>query len=297
MKDTIQKNYKSTQRIKDEKFNVEEIGSYDLVLYLSSKNFKCAVASESLGRCVFFESFDFTKNLEQDAILEELKLIFEDHHILQAGFWNSVRTVLSEEFFTLIPKDFFIEKKASKVLSYNFNDFDGRSKDTGFFKPNSGPAISVFSITKKVNTFLNNYYPKIKIQYLHELTCTLEGIISWGAARPKMEFSAYLQDQNITVICTDKGKIKFFNTFRFEHPEDAIYYILSVMQEFDVKASDASVSFYGDVVKNSAIHKSAVKFIAEVNFGERPKLFYFNYEFDEIPSQWHFETFCAYLCK
>ncbi len=297
MKDKIQKNHKSTQRIKDEKFNVEDIGSYDLVLYLSSKNFKCSAASEALGRCVFFESFDFTKELDQDAILEQLKFIFDEHHILQAGFWNSVRCVLSEEFFTLVPKDYFEEKKASKVLSFNFNDFDARSKDTGFFKPNSGPAISVFSIPKKVNSFLNKFYPKIKIQYLHELTSTLEGIISWGAARPKMEFSAYMHNQNVTIICTDKGKIKFFNTFKYDNPEDVIYYALSVMQEFDVKASAAAISFYGDVVKDSAVYKNAEKYISEVSLGERPKLFYFNYEFDEIPSQWHFETFCAYLCK
>ncbi|MEQ8359723.1 MAG: DUF3822 family protein [Cytophagales bacterium] len=297
MKDTIQKNHRSTQRIKDEKFNVEDIGSYDLVLYLSSKHFKCSAASEKLGRCVFFESFDFTKTLDQDAILNQLNLIFEEHHVLQAGFWNSVRCVLSEEFFTLVPKELFIEKKASKLLALNFSEFDARSKDTGFFKPNSGPAISVFSIPKKINTFLKKFYPKIKIQYLHELTSTLEGIISWGAGRPKVEFSAYLHNQNITIVCTDKGKIRFFNTFKYDNPEDAIYYLLSVIQEFDIKASQASLSFYGDVVKDSAIIKSAQKYIGEVHLGERPKLFYFNYEFDEIPSQWHFETFCAYLCK
>ena len=162
MSKKVRKHQRSTAKIKDENFNIDDIETYDLVLYISHHTFKCSVISEKLGRCVYFENFEFTKSLDQDGILEQLGIIFDEHHLLQAGFWNTVRCVLSDEFFTLVPKDLFNEKRTSEILSFNYPDFDGRSNDGDFFKPNSGPAASVFSVPKKYNTFLKQFTRKRK---------------------------------------------------------------------------------------------------------------------------------------
>ncbi len=298
LKETIQRHHRSATKIKDEKFNVEEIGDYDLVVSFSPENFKCAVVSQKLGRCVFFESFDFTKSLDKENVLEQCKIIFEEHHVLQAGFWKTVRCVVSDEFFMLIPKEFFVEKKAALLLSYNYPDFDARSKDTSFFNPNSGPVVSIYSVPKKLHTFLKKYYPKIEIQFLHELTCTLEGIINSAVSGPeKPSISAYVHNNQITIIGVFRGKIKFFNTFIFHDPQDAIYYILSVMEQLDIRGEKSQIDYYGSITSDSALFKMSEKYVNHVRLGERPKLFYYNFEFDEMPAQWHFETFSAYLCK
>jgi hypothetical protein len=297
LKSTIKKHYRSTTRVKDEKFSVDDIGDYDLVLSFSPEHFKCAVSSEKLGRCVFFENFDFTVSLDKNEVIEQCRVIFDEHAILQAGFWKSVRCVVSDEFFTLVPKQLFHEKKATKVLDFCYPEIDSRSKEKEVFNPNSGPAASVFTVHKKLNSFLKKFYPKINIQYLHELTCVLEGVVTTADTSNKACLSAFIHGNRLTIIALDGGKLRFFNNFTFVNPEDAVYYILSVMEKLDIPGHNGKLVFYGDIVKKSPVFDTASKYIAEVQLGERPKLFYFNYEFDEIPQQWHFETFCAYLCK
>ena len=298
LENTIHKHHNSIIKIKDEKFSVDDIGTYDLVIYISQESFKCSAASEKLGRCVFFESFDFTKNLNTQEILDQCKIIFDDHHILQAGFWKTIRCVIGGEFFTLIPKDLFEKDNVNKLLALNFPDFDARSISSSYFNPNSGPVVSLFGIPKKFISFFSKYYPKKDIKYLHELTCTLEGIITTavsGSSKPTI--SSFIHGKKISIIAVDKGKILFFNTFKFNNPEDAIYYVLSVMAQLKINSQNVKLALFGNIVRDSPLFSLASKYIDEVVLGERPKLFYFNYEFDEVPTQWHYETFCAYLCK
>lgn len=297
MKSTIKKHYRSITRIKDEKFSVDDIGNYDLVLSFSPEHFKCAVTSEKLGRCVFFESFDFTISLDKTEVIEQCRLIFDEHEILQAGFWKSVRCVVSDEFFTLIPKELFLEKKASKVLDFCYPEIDSRSKEKAHFNPNSGPAASVFTVHKKLNSFLKKFYSKIEIQYLHELTSVLEGVVTSSGTGNKPCLSAYIHGNRLTILALDNGRLRFFNNFDFNNPEDAVYYILSAMEKLDISGQRGKLVFYGDIIEKSPVFDTASKYVADVQLGKRPKVFYFNYEFDEIPQQWHFETFCAYLCK
>lgn len=297
MKKTTQKHFRSVFKVKDEKFEVDKIGSYDLALYIGDKHFKSAVVSQKEARCVFFESFEFTKELKSSDKLEQIKLIFDEHEILQAGFWQSVRCVINSDFFTLLPVELFDSKKAESVLKYHYSDADDKKYSFHAYKPNSGPASSLFYLEKEVEGLISSYYPKIKVKYLHVLSCILEGILNSTTVNSDNQVYAYFKSDNVSIFIQNSGKLIFSNSFRFNAYEDAIYHILNAIRNSGLNLTDVSIEYYGDIMKSSDIIKKLSSFVSDIKEGERPKLFYYNFEFDEIPTQWHFETFCSYMCK
>lgn len=297
MKQNIEKHHRSTSKIKDEKFSVDNIGNYDLVLNLGAEQFKCAVIDEKLGRWVYFEVFDFTKVLNQEEILEQCKIIFDEHHILQAGFWKSVNCIVSSSYFTLLPKEFFDEKQSEDVLKVHFPKLNSKDFIFESHVPNSGPVAGLYYMPKSVHKFLDSFYPKIKIKYIHELSSVIEGLVNTAGSKTQTQLSAFFHGKFVSIILIDQGKIQFFNTFTIHNPEDAVYYILSVMNSVNISGKEGSIEVYGEIEEKSELYRQLNRFIKEVRMGERPKLLYYNYEFDEIPVQRHFETFAAYLCK
>ena len=81
-------NHKLTTRVKDESFSIDELQSYNLYLNIGNESFEfCAVKNET-NKCVLLEEYSFSNINNNNDLENELSAIWENHHLLKAGFWK-----------------------------------------------------------------------------------------------------------------------------------------------------------------------------------------------------------------
>ena len=84
------KDYKLFKKIKEDKFEVDQLHNYDLNLLLGNRDFQIAVVDKRDNRCLIIEDFIISSIDSYSILVGVFENIFDDDHLLIAGFWSSV---------------------------------------------------------------------------------------------------------------------------------------------------------------------------------------------------------------
>ncbi|NJM93558.1 MAG: DUF3822 family protein [Cytophagales bacterium] len=99
--------YKLYKRCKDANFNVDELEHYALSLQIGYRDFQLAVTDSRNGRVLLLEDFLLREVQQTEEKTDILREIFDNHHLLKAGFWNSATLALKSNKFSLVPSELF----------------------------------------------------------------------------------------------------------------------------------------------------------------------------------------------
>jgi hypothetical protein len=100
---TANKDYKLFKKIKDDKFEVDQLHHYDLNLLLGNRDLQIAVVDKHSNRCLILEDFIISSIDSYTELVNVYENIFDDHHLLKAGFWSSVKVGIKGNKFALVP--------------------------------------------------------------------------------------------------------------------------------------------------------------------------------------------------
>ncbi len=110
---------KLNQRIKDDALDIDAIPQYALNLEVGHDGFRCAIVDAEANRCLWLEDYRFTSVFFTEQVIEQLHSIFDDHQLLQAGFWQKVKVAFKNQHFTLIPESLFKQEYAEDYLRFS----------------------------------------------------------------------------------------------------------------------------------------------------------------------------------
>ncbi|NJN41214.1 MAG: DUF3822 family protein [Flammeovirgaceae bacterium] len=134
--------YKLIKKIKDEKFEEENLHAYTLLVQYSNRDLQVGITDEN-DKLLFFEDFVFNESESNEVLLELLKDLFNNHALLTAGFWKGVVLSVKNNQFVQVPSVLFEEKSSAKYLAFNA---DSSSNDTVLWCPSfDGESITVFA--------------------------------------------------------------------------------------------------------------------------------------------------------
>src|SRR4051812_4040366 len=119
MLQTNKASYKLNQTIKDDNFNVDNISQYNLSLQVSNDLFRICITDTENNRCLFLEDYQLSSINHPQQLLDQLELIYDDHHVLQAGFWKSIKLGIKNKNFSLIPTPLFDKDYLKDYLNIN----------------------------------------------------------------------------------------------------------------------------------------------------------------------------------
>src|SRR5260221_6860231 len=81
-------NYKLIRKIKDDKFDAEELDQYTLLTQLGVRDLQVAVVDSADNRLLFFEDYIFNGLNSYDELMVVVRSLYDSHELLMAGFWN-----------------------------------------------------------------------------------------------------------------------------------------------------------------------------------------------------------------
>lgn len=176
-------------------------------------------------------SFFTDKN---NLLLRKIREITETREILRQTF-RTTTVFFSERNFTLIPEPFFSEKLANHPFSLKQKVTDER--ETVVLPLHYMNAVLVFSTGKNLTGFFSETFPGCLIT--HEVSPV---ILHLKNNHPSA-ISFLLHSSWFYSIVMIDGKIDMANTFEYRNEADLIFYILNVVNHYEI--SDIPVFISG----------------------------------------------------
>jgi hypothetical protein len=166
------------KKIKDDRFDEENLHQYRLLVQLGVRDFQVAVIAESDQRLLFFEDYVLGELHSHSDLLELLKTLFEEHPILQAGFWKQVKVGIKNNKFAQVPSTLFQEGNAAEYLAIN-TKLDALSEIALSCKNQAIDTVTVFAIKKDLHDWLSGIYKNTQLTFFHQSAALIEGVVSY----------------------------------------------------------------------------------------------------------------------
>ncbi len=283
--------YTATQerfRLRDEaRFQVDGLMAYDLLLYLTDRSLEMGVINAGEPRLLCAESFDLGEVHSPAQRLSALEKLFEEHDLLKAGFWKSVRLALQSPQFAYVPLSLYQASEHERYLRVTSPLEPGRSEFLAYTHSDI-EAVGVFAVQKELVSWLGLAYPTQQVSVVHHSSALLEALAREQAAGDYPLVSAWLRDGTLTLIVREGRKLRFVNVFDYESADDLVYYLLFVIEELGLSPETAPLTLWGEIDAESEVFEKLYRYIRHLSIGGYPKGWQFSYEFDAVPESEYF---------
>lgn len=286
--------YKLIKKIKDDRFDEDNIHHYDLFIQLSVRDFQIGIVDFSDGKVLFFEDYVLGDLTSHQELLNLFQTLFESHPVLQAGFWHSVKVSVKNNKFVQVPKALFVEEAAGEYLKFNAN-IDEEKEDIAFCQNKITDAITIFAVQKELLTWIRRIYSNTSIHIVHQSSTLIEGVLQFAGHTNKSRLYIYVDRFKLHILSVENSKLIYYNQFAIKQFADYVKYIMLVMKGLGMDQQTCEVVLWGYISNNSPHYLEFVKYIRNITFGKRPEGLKFGYIFDEVQEHHFFDLFSMYL--
>ncbi|HEU5146071.1 MAG TPA: DUF3822 family protein [Chryseosolibacter sp.] len=287
-------NYKLIKKIKDERFDVDLINRYDLLINVGPRDLQVGIVDTSDERMLLLEDFVFPSLSSQDELLHVLEQLFDDHALLKAAFWKTVKVSIKNNKFVQVPEVLFVEESKEEYLRFNAQ-INAEKEDVVFVANKQANAVTVFAVPRDLKQWLNKLYPNTSLVFVHQSAVLIEGITKVSKNRVDNPIYIYVDRFKLHIVYANKGKLIYYNQFVIKQFAEYIKYIMLVLKTLNLNQESSQVVLWGYIGKNSPHYNEFYKYINNVAFGQRPKHLKFGYMFDEVQDHHFFDLYAMHL--
>ncbi len=294
--------FKPAVSLTDETFDPARRSGYALYLTLGPTGaVRVGIADIARNQFLVLEDYPAPATPGPETAASHLAELAAQHPWLGLSGWQSIRLALIHERFTLLPTSLFRLADAPALLALHC-PFDP-AQEAALAYQHPGPEItSVFAVPRALLTWLDGTYGASAVQVLHHTSALLEGVLhqapllpeaAHGGAALRLSFDGA---GLLTLTVTRQQKIVYCNVFAFSSSEDAIYYVILILQELELNPETVAVTVWGDLTHDSALFAILRRYLRHVRFGHRPQDVQFSYRFDDgaFPHR-YFDLFSLHL--
>ena len=287
--------YKLIKKIKDDKFDEENLHQYSLFVQLGARDFQTAIIDTTTQRIVFFEDYVLGDLRSTDEVFELLKELFESHELLSAGFWKEVRFSVKNNKFVQVPDSLFKEGEEEEYLQFNAKV----SPDKEAFiscKSSTSDVVTAFAIHNDLYHWLKKIYANTTVYFLHQSAALIDGVLQ-AEHQAGSPLYIYVDRFKLHIISIKEKKLVYYNQFAIQQFSDYVKYIMLVLKTLHMDQETSKIVLWGYIGKSSPHFLEFSKYIRNVSFGQRPKHLNFGYMFDEIQDHHFFDLYSINLVQ
>jgi len=263
---------------------------------LSTKHIRLAIADAQRNKILALEDFELSAVFSALQVSEQLNLLAEENEFLTNTSWNEIRVAVKNQNFTFIPETLFEPAAAQHYLNLHA-EFDDANEEILTYRHPKIEAVSIFTLDSYLIKWFEETFTRKKLQFMHQTSPLIEGVLNEHQRSLQKKTYLYIEQNNLSILLAQDGRLEFCNQFYFASPEDFIYYTLLVMQEQKLNPDQDPVTVWGDLTHDSALFTILRKYIRNVSLGKKPQNIGFSYKFDEIFNHRFFDLYNLHLCE
>lgn len=174
--------------------------------------------------------------------------------------FNKVLAGYDFEQSTLVPEIYFKQEDAKNLLQSLYGVHGTKSVVT---EPVADwQLFNVYAVPKEMHEWMKHKFTSGN--YWHQYTIGLKRLVKVAEG----ELFVDLRASDFTVIATRGDQLMIAQTFLYSTPEDVLYYLLKLCQEFQLSQKTVHVSLAGLIEKNSALYKELYQYFIHLHFRE-----------------------------
>jgi hypothetical protein len=287
-------NYKLIKKIKDERFDVDLINQYHLLIHVGTRDLQVGIADSAEGRMLLLEDYVFPSLSSHDELLHILEQLFDSHALLKAAFWKSIKISIKNNKFVQVPEALYVEESKEEYLRFNAH-VDTEKEYVETVINNQTKAATVFTFPRELKDWFTKLYPATAPVYIHQSAALIEGITKVSENRKDIPLYIFVDRFKLHILSAQQGNLIYYNQFVIKQFSDYLKYIMLVMKTLNLSQRTSQIVLWGYIGKNSPHYNEFYKYINNVIFGYRPKHLRFGYMFDEVQDHHFFDLYSMYL--
>ena len=235
-----------------ENIDLTNSDQYILTIRVSTDGFSFSFY-HTVDKLFYYQTYKVDPSI---TITANLRNIFKGNNFLDKKY-KKIIVLLDNAPNTLIPFELFDEEQINSQYKYNF--------------PELSKQIVLFNILKKTSVVVLFSIEKTTYQLLNE---NLGNIIYYSTTTPFIEYCTgknqqeeglklfvNVQRKKTDIICLNRNRILFDNTFACSDTNDQMYYILCVWKLMNMNQGNDNLYLYG----NNDLKNKLKKYIREVH--------------------------------
>ncbi|QIA07792.1 DUF3822 family protein [Draconibacterium halophilum] len=220
----------------DETFQPETSGEKILSIQASLNGFSFSIVCPKQEKLLYFK--DITLKISNKNLLaRHFESLFSEETILQNNFDKIVLFYHSQNF-TLVPKQLYQKRLNKEITPLLFENDD---KSTWINNSIATPeAELLFAIPESFMQTINEHLPSAQITHpLYQL------IEQNGSSEAAQKLLLLFNSNHFSLALFSQNELKLINNFSFKHPNDVVYFILTVLRQFTISAKDITTLYAG----------------------------------------------------
>jgi hypothetical protein len=281
--------FKLLHKEKDPKFNIDNLEHYNLLLQVGFRDMQVCITDNRKNKIMLVEDYVMPDITSLDERVDCLECLFDDHHLLLAGFWNRIKVMVKNKKFSLIPSRLFLEENIQDYIHLN-TKVDPTLENYFYYTHDLLDLTNVFTVNKAVIHFLTQQtYPSKGVQFYHQSSAFINGFQRYFGSSSGKVIAIYLDRFMLHIAYLLDGKFQFYNQYPIKKFDDYFRFIGHVINEFSVNPLGDSFYIWGYFGRNSKHFRSLQSKYPTLELGGRPSDLSMSYVFDEIPEHHFFD--------
>jgi hypothetical protein len=151
---------------------------------------------------------------------------------------------------------------------------------------------NIYTVSKDLHTLCRDKFRGG--QYWHLYTMLLRSLA--GSHMKGNKASVIFYNDKFVVALLANGTLQLIQTFSYQTPEDAAYYLLLVCKQFNINSEELVLNMSGLIDTQSALYTELVKYFAEVLYENIPTSYRTDGILREYPSHYFAPLLNMSLC-
>ena len=276
--------------IVEDNFVKKSTASYNLSMLISKDRFSFLI-NDVQNKLLAVRTYTYSKQQEQ-GLKTLLQSIFVEDSYLQLPY-QTIRIAVSNDRFTLIPQRLYDSVNNELYLKNMVDDLDGWQIHSDWLEHLD--IHSLFAMEIEVADALLQFFPTS--QFHHCNSALILAFHKLAVMREGLNVFLNVQHRRVQVLVFEEDKLLFCNSFNFRHPNDFIYYVMMVFDQFQLKPETVPVGLAGQIVEDSRIYHLLYRYIRHLYKVQAPDYMHFGKQFGNMPRHFYFDLYSLKLCE
>lgn len=257
-----------------------------LLVFASKQGMAFAVLDKHRNMFTGISVYHFGKDAAGTSFLKNAEEVLRDE-VLVHQYFDKTDIIWCTEQSIITPQSFFNRDTNAAMLDLVFGD-------TGEFAVKhelilKQHAYNVYRLDKHVEKLVTDKFPRAMQSHQSSLLVNLE------SSKKDMLYCNFYPGC-VAVMLRKEYQLQVLQTFDYETPEDAAYYLLNVCSQFAVAAAETAVTASGMIDESSSLYKELYKYFLSIDFFELPDNFTYTDELKTYPAHYFSHLFATAAC-
>lgn len=192
--------------------------------------------------------------------------------------------------FTLCPSQFFNESDKKTVLEFNCGSIDNKivlSNDI------SGDVKLIYSIPETLKSLFDQTFPNHRTK--HSM-CILSQLMMNSKDLSSEEVLLSIHESRIEFVVKNNHQLLIANQFSVKTEQDVLYYLLFLLEQYQLAPSSVNVCLIGNVNTTSEVYIMLKKYVKHIRFASGHKNLIYSH-IEGAPQHYNYTLLNRLFCE